>query len=66
MNINRPLVTKIEAAERVNLLQRTSCSFEQYKSSKLGQMLVCLPRYAPFDDSHQKDSCSQTQKLNIR
>ena len=52
MYINKPLVTKIEAADRVNLLHSTSCSFEQYKSSKLGQMLVSLRRYAPFHDSH--------------
>ena len=56
-------MTKIETADRVNLLHG---SFEQYKCSKLGQMLVSLPRYAPFHDSHQKDSCFQTQKLNIR
>ena len=55
MYINELSVTKIEAADRVNLLHSTSCSFEQYKSSKLGQMLVSLPRYAPFHDSHQKD-----------
>ena len=47
-------------ADRLNLLHCTRCGFEQYKSSKLGQMLVSLPRYAPFDDSHQKDSCFQT------
>ena len=56
MYINKPSVTKIKAADRVNLLHITSCSFEQYKSSKFGQMLVSLPRYAPFHDSHQKDS----------
>ena len=61
MYINKPSVTKIEEAERVNLLHSTSCSFEQYKSSKLGQMLIIsLPRYAPFHDSHQKDSYFQT------
>ena len=60
MYINKPSVTKTEAADRVNLLYGTSCSFELYKSSKLGQMLVSLPRYAPFHDSHQKDSCFQT------
>ena len=66
MYINKPSVTKTEAAERVNLWHSTSVSFEQYKSSKLGQMLVSLPTYAPFHDSHQKDSCFQTYKLNIR
>ena len=66
MYINKPSVTKIEAADRVNLLHSTSCGVEQYKSSKLVQMLVSLPRYAPFHDSHQKDPCFQTQKLNIR
>ena len=56
MYINKPSLTKIEAADGVNLLHRTSCGFEQYKSSKLGQMLVSLSRYAPFHESHQKDS----------
>ena len=60
MYINKPSVTKIEAADRVNLLRSTSCSFEQYKSSKLGQMFVSLPRYGSFHDSHQKDACFQT------
>ena len=60
MYINKPSVTKIEAADKVNLLCSTSCSFEQYKSSKSGQMLVSLPRYTPFHDIHQKDSCFQT------
>ena len=60
MYINKPSVTKIEAADSVNLLHITSCSFEQYKCSKPGQMLVSLPRYAPLHDSHQKDSCFQT------
>ena len=61
MYINKPSVTKNGAVDRVNLLHSTSCSFEQYKSSKVGQMLVSLPRYAPFHDSHQKDSCFQTE-----
>ena len=60
MYINKPSVTKIEAADRVNLLHSTSCSFEQYKSSKPGQMLVSLSRYVPYHDSQQKDSCFQT------
>ena len=60
MYINKLSVTKIEAADRVNLLHSTSCSFEQYKSSKLGQILVSLSRYAPFHDSHRKDFCFQT------
>ena len=54
MYIKKLSVTKIEAADRVNLSHNTSCSFEQYKSSKVGQMLVSLPIYAPFHDSHQK------------
>ena len=66
MYINKPSVTKVEAANRVDVLHSTSCSFEQYISSKFGQMLVSLPRYAPFHDGHQKDSCFQTYKLNIR
>ena len=60
MYINKPSVTKNEAADRVNLLHSTSWSFEQHKPSKLGQMLVSLPKYAPFHDSHQKGSCFQT------
>ena len=56
----KPSVTKIEVVDRVNLLHNTSCSSEQYKSSEPGQMLVSLPRYVPFHDSHQKDSCYQT------
>ena len=63
MYINKPSVTKIEAADRVNLLHSTSYSFDQQKSSNLGQMLVSLPRYAPFHDSYQKDSCFQTNKV---
>ena len=66
MYIKKPSVTKIEAVDRVNLLLGANCSFEQYKSSKLGRMLVSLARYAPFHDSHQKDSCFETSKLNIR
>ena len=54
MYVNKPSVTKIEAADRVNLLHSTGCSFEQYRSSKLSQMLVSLPRYGPFHDSYQK------------
>ena len=54
MYINKPSATKIEAADRVNLLRSTSCRFEQYKSSKLGQILVSLPRCAPFHDSHEE------------
>ena len=58
MYINKPSVTKIEAADRVNLLHSSSCSFEQYKSSKPGHILVSLPRGASFHDSHQNDSYS--------
>ena len=54
MYINKPSVTKIEAVDRVNLLHSTSCGFKQCESSKPGQMLVSLPRYAPFHDNHQK------------
>ena len=32
MHINKPSVTKIEAADRVNLLHSTSCRLEQYES----------------------------------
>ena len=44
MYTNKPSVTKIETADRVNL--SVSCRFEQYESCKPGQMLVSLPRYA--------------------
>ena len=54
MYINKPSVTKIEAADRINLLHNISCRFEQYEFRKPGQMLVSLPRYAPFHDSHYK------------
>ena len=60
MYINKPSVTEIEAANRVNLLHGTRCTFEQYKSSKPGKMLVFLPGHVPFYESHQKDSCFQT------
>ena len=64
MYINKPSVKKIEPGDRVNLLRSTSYSFEQFKSSKRGQMLVSLPRYAPFHDSHQKDSESAFRHRN--
>ena len=54
MYMNKPSVTKIEATDRVSLLHSTSCRFGNYESSEPGQMLVSLPRYAPFHDSHQK------------
>ena len=54
MYINKSSLTKIEAADRLNFLHSTSCSFELYESSKPGQMLASLPKYAPFHDSHQK------------
>ena len=60
MYLNKPSVTKIEAADRVNFLDSTSCRFEQHKSSKPSQMIVSLPRYAPFHVSHQTDSFFQT------
>ena len=66
MYINKPSGTKIEAADRVNLLHSTIYRFEQCESWKTGQMFVSLPRYLPFHDSHQKDFCFQTYKLNIR
>ena len=40
--------------------------FQQWESRKSGQILVSLFKYSPFHDSHQKDSCFQTYKLNIR
>ena len=64
MYINKPSATKIEAADRVNVLHSTIYRCEELKFVKSGQMLVSLPRYPPFHDSPQKDSCSQTYKLN--
>ena len=32
MYINKPSVTKIEVADRVNLLHSINCRFEQYES----------------------------------
>ena len=52
MYISKLSVTKIEAADRVNLLHRTSWRFEQYEFRKSGQMLVSLLRYATLHDSH--------------
>ena len=66
MYINKPSATKIEAADRVNLLHSTFYRFEQWEAFKAGQMLVSLPKCPPFHDSHQKDSCFQAYKLNIR
>ena len=66
MYINEPSATKIEAGDRINLLHSTVYRSGQWESWKAGQMLVSLPRYAPFHDNHQKDSCFQTYKLNIR
>ena len=51
MYINKPSVTKIEAADRVNLLHGTRCRLQSWKP---GQMLVSLPKYASVDDGHQK------------
>ena len=54
MYINKPSVTKIEAADRINLLQSTSCRFKQYESSNPDQLLISLPKYGAFHDGHQK------------
>ena len=54
MYINKPSATKIETANRVNLLHSTIYRFEQWESQKAGQMLVSLSRYPPFHDGHQK------------
>ena len=40
MHINKPSLTEVEAADRVNPLRSTSCRFDQYKPSKPGQILV--------------------------
>ena len=66
MYINKPSATKVEAADRVNLLHSTIYGFGQWESRKAGQMLVSLHRYPLFHDGHQKDSCFQAYKLNIR
>ena len=55
MYMNKPSVTKIEGADKLNLLHcSTSWSFEQNESWKPGQLLVSIPRYVPFHDIHQK------------
>ena len=56
MYINKPSLTKIEAADRVDLLRSNRCRprFEQYESWKPGQILVSLPRYTLFHHGHQK------------
>ena len=51
----KPSATKTEAADRIKFLHGSTYRFEQFESWKAGQ----LPRYPPFNDSHQKD------KLNI-
>ena len=40
MYINKPSETKIEAADRDNLLRSTIHRFEQWESRKAGQTLV--------------------------
>ena len=57
MYMNKPSVTKIEAADRINLLHSTSSRFGKYESLKPGQMFVSLP---PFHDGHRKNSYFQT------
>ena len=53
MYINKPSVTKIEAADRVNLLHSFSCRFEQYEFRKPGQMLASFLGYALFHESQK-------------
>ena len=66
MYINKPSVTKIEAADRVNLLRSTSCSFERYRSSKLGQMLVSFLDMCHFMIITKKTLAFRQKKLNIK
>ena len=40
MYINKPPVTKIKTADRVDLLRSNSCWFEQYESRRPDQMLA--------------------------
>ena len=61
MHIKKPSVTKID---RVNLLHSASCRLNSTNLEKPGQILVSLLRYAPFHDSHQEDSCFQTEINN--
>ena len=65
MYISKPSVTKIEAADRINLLHSISSRFEEYESWKPGQTPVSLSRYALFHDGYQKILVFR-QKLNIR
>ena len=48
MYMNKPSVTKTEAADRVNLFHSTTCRFEQYEFRNPGQMVVPLLRYGHF------------------
>ena len=55
MYVNKPSVTKVVAADRVNLLHSTSCRFEQLKNVE--NLVKCLyPAHicANFHDSQQK------------
>ena len=63
MYINRPSVTKIEAADRVYLLRSTSCKFEQYEFQKPGQMLVSLSRYVLSDTNETLDHFSKPRLI---
>ena len=46
-------MTKIEAVDRVNLCIVLAAGLNS-TNLEPGQMLVSLPRYEPFHDSHQK------------
>ena len=51
--MNKPSVTKIETADRVNLLHSTSCKFGKYHLENLAEGLYSCPdMHAPFHDSH--------------
>ena len=66
MYINKPSAAKTEATDRVNLLDIVlSTGLNSGNHEKLAKCLLSLPRYPPFHDSHQKNSCFQTYKLNI-
>ena len=52
MYINKPSATKIEAADRVDLLHSAIYRFEQWESRKVGQLLVSF--LAQISDCHQK------------
>ena len=48
MHINKPSVTKIEAADRFSLLQSTSCRFEQYPCPDMRHFMIATKETLAF------------------